>query len=42
LWAREPGARILTLDTHVTNAPGRALYDAIGYREVGVIYLKEL
>jgi ribosomal protein S18 acetylase RimI-like enzyme len=42
VWAREAGARVLTLDTHVANARGRALYDAIGYREVGVIYLKEL
>lgn len=41
-WAREAGARIVTLDTHVTNAPARALYDALGYREVGVILLREL
>jgi putative acetyltransferase len=41
-WAREAGARIVTLDTHVTNAPARALYDAIGYREVGVSFLREL
>jgi len=41
-WAREAGARIVTLDTHVTNATTRALYDALGYREVGVILLREL
>jgi ribosomal protein S18 acetylase RimI-like enzyme len=32
-WACEVGARLITLDTHVDNAPARALYEAAGYRE---------
>jgi predicted GNAT family acetyltransferase len=30
------------LDTHVTNAEARSLYQTLGYRELGVILLKEM
>jgi ribosomal protein S18 acetylase RimI-like enzyme len=35
-WGRNAEARMIWLDTHVTNASARGLYGAIGYREVGV------
>jgi ribosomal protein S18 acetylase RimI-like enzyme len=41
-WATEAGARMVTLDTHVSNRAARSLYGAIGYREVGTILAKEL
>jgi ribosomal protein S18 acetylase RimI-like enzyme len=41
-WAKNAGARAILLDTHVTNAEARSLYQALGYREMGVILLKEL
>lgn len=41
-WAKDAGARTILLDTHVTNADARALYGALGYREVGVMLLKEI
>jgi ribosomal protein S18 acetylase RimI-like enzyme len=40
--AREAGARMVWLDTHLRNEGARALYGTIGYREVGVILLREL
>jgi ribosomal protein S18 acetylase RimI-like enzyme len=41
-WAKDAGARAVLLDTHVTNTDARALYGALGYREIGVILLKEI
>jgi len=41
-WAKSVGARAILLDTHVTNAEARSLYQALGYREMGVILLKEM
>jgi ribosomal protein S18 acetylase RimI-like enzyme len=41
-WATNAGARAILLDTHVTNAQARSLYQALGYREMGVILLKEM
>lgn len=41
-WARTAGARIVTLDTHVTNEPARALYAELGYREVGITFVRDL
>ena len=41
-WERGVGARIVTLDTHLTNAPARALYEELGYRELGVTFVREL
>jgi ribosomal protein S18 acetylase RimI-like enzyme len=41
-WAKDAGARAVLLDTHLTNADARSLYGALGYREVGVILLKEI
>jgi GNAT superfamily N-acetyltransferase len=41
-WGREAGARAVALDTHVTNTDARALYAILGYREAGVILLREV
>jgi ribosomal protein S18 acetylase RimI-like enzyme len=41
-WAKEAGARMVTLDTHVTNESARRLYATLGYREVGVVIVKSL
>ena len=41
-WATKAGAQAILLDTHVTNAEARSLYQALGYREMGVILLKEM
>jgi GNAT superfamily N-acetyltransferase len=41
-WGREETARMVWLDTHLANEGARALYGAIGYREVGVELVKEL
>lgn len=41
-WGRDAEARMIWLDTHLTNAAARGLYRAIGYREVGVELVKEL
>jgi ribosomal protein S18 acetylase RimI-like enzyme len=41
-WGRNAEARMIWLDTHLTNAAARGLYGAIGYREVGVELVKEL
>jgi GNAT superfamily N-acetyltransferase len=41
-WARDAGARMVTLDTHVTNDAARALYATMGYREIGVILAKAI
>jgi ribosomal protein S18 acetylase RimI-like enzyme len=41
-WARNAGARMVTLDTHVTNEAARALYTSMGYRQIGVILAKEI
>jgi ribosomal protein S18 acetylase RimI-like enzyme len=41
-WGRDAEARMIWLDTHLTNAAARGLYGAIGYREVGVELVKEL
>jgi GNAT superfamily N-acetyltransferase len=41
-WAREAGARLITLDTHVSNEGARRLYAALGYREIGVVLVKDL
>jgi len=41
-WAQEAGSRMVWLDTHLTNEGARALYGGVGYREVGVILLREL
>jgi ribosomal protein S18 acetylase RimI-like enzyme len=41
-WAEHAGARIVTLDTHVTNEAARRLYSALGYREIGVELAKDL
>jgi ribosomal protein S18 acetylase RimI-like enzyme len=41
-WAIEAGARMVTLDTHVSNRAGRGLYGAMGYRDIGVILAKNL
>ena len=40
-WAKSAGARAIVLDTHVANEQARSLYRALGYREMGVILLKE-
>jgi ribosomal protein S18 acetylase RimI-like enzyme len=41
-WAEASTARLVRLDTHVTNDAARALYGEMGYRHVGVILVKEL
>jgi GNAT superfamily N-acetyltransferase len=41
-WAKDAGARIVTLDTHVSNEGARRLYSALGYREIGVVLAKDL
>jgi GNAT superfamily N-acetyltransferase len=41
-WGRNAEARMIWLDTHLTNAAARGLYGVIGYREVGVELVKEL
>jgi ribosomal protein S18 acetylase RimI-like enzyme len=41
-WGHNADARMIWLDTHLTNAAARGLYGAIGYREVGVELVKEL
>lgn len=41
-WARDAGAGMVWLDTHIANEAARALYTAIGYRDVGIIHLREL
>jgi GNAT superfamily N-acetyltransferase len=41
-WGRNAQARMIWLDTHLANEGSRALYGAIGYREVGVELMKEL
>jgi ribosomal protein S18 acetylase RimI-like enzyme len=41
-WAVDVGARMMTLDTHVTNEAARGLYRSLGYREMGVILAKDL
>jgi GNAT superfamily N-acetyltransferase len=41
-WARDAGAGMVWLDTHIANEAARALYTAIGYRDVGIILLREL
>jgi len=41
-WAKDAGARTMVLDTHVTNAEVRSFYQALGYREMGVILLREM
>ena len=41
-WAKDAGARIVTLDTHVTNQGARRMYSALGYREIGVVMAKDL
>ncbi len=41
-WGRDAQGRTIWLDTHLTNEAARALYGAIGYREVGVELMKEL
>jgi GNAT superfamily N-acetyltransferase len=41
-WAKDAGARIVALDTHVTNQGARRMYSALGYREIGVVMAKDL
>jgi GNAT superfamily N-acetyltransferase len=41
-WGRNAQARMIWLDTHLANDGARALYGAIGYREIGVELMKEL
>ena len=41
-WAKEAGARLMTLDTHLSNEAARRLYSALGYREIGVVIAREL
>lgn len=41
-WATNAGARIVMLETHVTNEAGLALYASIGYREVAVMLVKDI
>lgn len=41
-WVGESGGHALFLDAHITNAEARAFYGAIGYRELGVVLMKEL
>jgi aminoglycoside 6'-N-acetyltransferase I len=41
-WGGDAQARMIWLDTHLANEGSRALYGAIGYREVGVELAKEL
>jgi ribosomal protein S18 acetylase RimI-like enzyme len=41
-WARDAGGRVVTLDTHASNQDARGLYIALGYREMGVIFAKDL
>ena len=36
-YARERGCRCLRMDTNEINAPARALYARLGYREAGVV-----
>ncbi len=38
----ERGGRAVFLDTHITNEEARAFYGKMGYREAGVIFIKEL
>jgi GNAT superfamily N-acetyltransferase len=42
VWAREAGAGMVWLDTHIANEAARALYTTIGYRDVGIILVREL
>jgi ribosomal protein S18 acetylase RimI-like enzyme len=41
-WAAHVGARIVALDTHVSNETARGLYDALGYRTVGMMLAKDI
>jgi ribosomal protein S18 acetylase RimI-like enzyme len=41
-WAKQRGARMVTLGTHVSNRAARSFYSAIGYREIGVMLAKDL
>ena len=41
-WARDAEARMVVLDTHVTNTIARALYASMAYREFGVSLIKDL
>jgi ribosomal-protein-alanine N-acetyltransferase len=36
LWSRQQGAQWLWLEVRTGNAPARALYDAYGFRQVGI------
>ena len=36
-YAREQGCKYLRMDTNVKNARARAMYEKLGYREIGVI-----
>jgi ribosomal protein S18 acetylase RimI-like enzyme len=40
-WGGRREARMVWLDTHLTNHAARALYMAIGYREIGVELMKD-
>jgi GNAT superfamily N-acetyltransferase len=42
VWAKGAGARMVILDTHVTNAAARAFYASMAYREFGVILVKSV
>jgi GNAT superfamily N-acetyltransferase len=41
-WGHDSQARMIWLDTHLDNEGARALYGAMGYREVGMELMKEL
>jgi GNAT superfamily N-acetyltransferase len=41
-WGHGRGARMIWLDTHLSNEAARAMYAGIGYREVGVELVKQL
>jgi GNAT superfamily N-acetyltransferase len=41
-WATQVGARMLTLDTHVSNEAARRLYGSLGYRTIGMMLVKDI
>ena len=38
-WAREHGVRTIALNTTTPQAPARALYESLGFREVGLSFI---
>jgi ribosomal protein S18 acetylase RimI-like enzyme len=41
-WAVDVGAHVVKLDTRASNQEALGLYIALGYRQMGVIFAKDL